>query len=84
MPAPIQQGFKSYDTVAGQQKPPTIWNITPEGSLELKFHPGQSKVWTCDKRFLLMLAGTQGGKHHSARGGSGARYRDAGLLTISQ
>ncbi len=30
--------------------------------LKLHFHPGQSRTWDSEKRFVFMLAGTQGGK----------------------
>jgi hypothetical protein len=41
--------------------------ITPfrevkDGVLRFNFHPGQTKAWDCKKRFLFLLAGTQGGK----------------------
>lgn len=37
-------------------------DITPDGRLRLHFHPGQWKIWESERRFLLALAGTQGGK----------------------
>jgi hypothetical protein len=33
-----------------------------DGKMQLNFHPGQKKAWKCDKRFVSVLAGTQGGK----------------------
>lgn len=36
--------------------------ITADGRLRLHFHPGQWAIWQSDARFLLALAGTQGGK----------------------
>lgn len=36
--------------------------ITPAGRLRLHFHPGQWTLWQSERRFLLALAGTQGGK----------------------
>lgn len=32
------------------------------GRLRLNFHPGQWKAWQSEKRFITVLAGTQGGK----------------------
>lgn len=39
-----------------------ITEITPNGGLRLHFHKGQWKLWQSERRFLLALAGTQGGK----------------------
>lgn len=36
--------------------------VTPDGTLRYHFHRGQWKLWQSEKRFLLALAGTQGGK----------------------
>lgn len=36
--------------------------ITPSGALRWHFHKGQYKLWQSNRRFLLALAGTQGGK----------------------
>jgi len=33
-----------------------------DGKLKLNFHPGQSRAWESQRRFVVMLAGTQGGK----------------------
>lgn len=38
-----------------------LWRID-EGKLILGLHEGQSKAWNSDKRFIFVLAGTQGGK----------------------
>lgn len=35
---------------------------TADGRLRLHFHPGQMRAWRSEKRFVLVLAGTQGGK----------------------
>ena len=40
----------------------SLWKIDGNGRLELDLHPGQTKVWQSRKRFVFMLAGTQGGK----------------------
>lgn len=32
-----------------------------EGRLRLHLHPGQQRAWDSDKRFVAVLAGTQGG-----------------------
>lgn len=39
-----------------------IADLTSDGRLQLHFHSGQWKLWKSDRRFLLVLAGTQGGK----------------------
>jgi hypothetical protein len=36
--------------------------ITQDGKLRLHFHPGQYRAWCSEKRFIAILAGTQGGK----------------------
>jgi hypothetical protein len=43
------------------EKPPALWALDSTGLLRLDFHSGQSRVWNSAKRFLFMLAGTQGG-----------------------
>jgi len=32
------------------------------GKIELNFHPGQLQAWNSEKRFVFVIAGTQGGK----------------------
>jgi hypothetical protein len=32
------------------------------GKLRLHFHPGQTKAWDCERRFVFVVAGTQSGK----------------------
>ncbi len=49
-------------TAATVDRRTDIAEITPDGGLLLHFHPGQWRIWQSDKRFLLALAGTQGGK----------------------
>jgi len=39
-----------------------LFDIDSNGRLTLHFHTGQTKAWDSDRRFILMLAGTQGGK----------------------
>jgi len=36
--------------------------ITPDGDLRLNLHPGQARAWQSERRFVLALAGSQGGK----------------------
>lgn len=36
--------------------------VTTDGKLRLHFHPGQYRAWQSKKRFIAILAGTQGGK----------------------
>lgn len=38
-----------------------LWSIE-NNQLRIKPHPGQSRAWRSDKRFIFILAGTQGGK----------------------
>ena len=33
-----------------------------DGKLKLRFHPGQSRAWASEKRFVLVLAGSRSGK----------------------
>lgn len=45
--------------------PPTseLVEISPEtGEVKLNFHPGQWRAWEAEERFVVILAGTQGGK----------------------
>lgn len=41
--------------------PPNLWRIEDE-QLRLRFHDGQSRAWRSDRRFIWVLAGSQGGK----------------------
>jgi len=38
-----------------------LWTIEQD-NLNLNFHTGQAKAWLSDRRFVFILAGTQGGK----------------------
>jgi len=38
----------------------SLYQIIDEKA-RLTLHPGQAKAWDSDKRFVFMLAGTQGG-----------------------
>jgi len=38
-----------------------LWRIEDDQA-RLSFHPGQSRAWHSDKRFVFVIAGTQGGK----------------------
>lgn len=38
------------------------YTLTTDGGMLLKFHPGQWEAWDSRKRFVFILAGTQGGK----------------------
>ncbi len=42
---------------------PHIYSINPSDDewLRLHFHPGQLRAWDSEKRFIAVLAGTQGG-----------------------
>lgn len=39
-----------------------IYTVDENGKLSLHLHPGQTKAWDSDKRFIFVIAGTQGGK----------------------
>jgi hypothetical protein len=39
-----------------------LYEISPEGQLCFNFHEGQVRAWECARRFVAVLAGTQGGK----------------------
>ncbi|MCC6192273.1 MAG: terminase [Anaerolineales bacterium] len=39
-----------------------LYDVTPQGRLRLHFHPGQWRAWRSRRRFVCVLAGTQGGK----------------------
>lgn len=41
---------------------PELMEVTSDGRLRLHFHSGQWKAWESRKRFVVVLAGTQGGK----------------------
>lgn len=38
-----------------------LWTVD-DGCLSLTLHPGQSRAWASERRFVAILAGTQGGK----------------------
>ncbi len=42
--------------------PTELSEVTADGRLRLHFHPGQWRAWKSESRFVLVLAGTQGGK----------------------
>lgn len=39
-----------------------IYEVTPDGTLRLHFHPGQLRAWNSQRRFVAVVAGTQSGK----------------------
>lgn len=39
-----------------------LWTLNADGVLDLNFHPGQGRAWDSRRRFIAVLAGTQGGK----------------------
>ncbi len=41
---------------------PSLWSVSPDGELDIRPHLGQWRAWQSKKRFVWMLAGTQGGK----------------------
>lgn len=36
--------------------------ITEDGTLRLNFHHGQTQAWECEKKWIFLVSGTQGGK----------------------
>ncbi len=51
-------------TVEAVKPPPVdLVEVDPStGEVRLNFHPGQWRAWEAEERFVLVLAGTQGGK----------------------
>lgn len=41
---------------------PVFREVTDDGRLRWHFHPGQLAAWDAEQRYVLVLAGTQGGK----------------------
>jgi hypothetical protein len=39
----------------------SMFEMDASGRLRLHFHPGQWRAWKSQKRFIAVLAGTQGG-----------------------
>lgn len=39
-----------------------LYQVTPDGAMELHFHANQWRAWDSENRFVVVLAGTQGGK----------------------
>lgn len=39
-----------------------LWSVDRSGNLVVNFHEGQARAWRSTKRFVIMIAGTQGGK----------------------
>lgn len=39
-----------------------LWEVNTSGQLVLHLHEGQARAWLSARRFIFMLAGTQGGK----------------------
>lgn len=42
--------------------PQRLWHLKSSGDVRLTPHPGQARVWKSRKRFIVALAGKQGGK----------------------
>jgi hypothetical protein len=40
----------------------TFWTVNKEGICSVHMHPGQKAVWNSKRRFVFMIAGSQGGK----------------------
>jgi hypothetical protein len=39
-----------------------LYQLTPEGKLSFRLHSGQARAWRSRRRFVFVIAGTQGGK----------------------
>jgi len=39
-----------------------IYAIDENGKLKLRLHEGQTRAWDSERRFVFVIAGTQGGK----------------------
>jgi hypothetical protein len=42
--------------------PPDLYEVCEDGEIKLNMHQGQWRAWEADERFVVVLAGTQGGK----------------------
>jgi hypothetical protein len=40
----------------------TFWTVSKDGICSVHMHPGQKAVWNSKRRFVFMIAGSQGGK----------------------
>lgn len=40
----------------------TLWTWSDDGKLRVRFHRGQARAWRSKRRFVFVIAGTQGGK----------------------
>jgi hypothetical protein len=40
----------------------SLWTLTNEQQYRTRLHPGQARAWRSEKRFVVVLAGTQSGK----------------------
>ncbi len=49
-------------TTLTRTETPQLWTVLPDGTLEVTPHPGQARAWASTRRFVAMLAGSQGGK----------------------
>lgn len=38
-----------------------LWKVE-DGKLRVEYHPGQTRAWDSERRFIFIIAGTQGGK----------------------
>lgn len=49
-------------TTTAKTTTPDLWAVDARGEVHVHVHPGQWRAWESLKRFILVLAGTQGGK----------------------
>lgn len=64
-PIPTIPTLKHVPTEDGFLRPADLVEIVEEGGVKkvrLHFHPGQYKAWQSERRFVAVIAGSQGGK----------------------
>src|SRR5215467_5161470 len=47
---------------ASSKSPGSLYELTREGRFRFNFHKGQLKAWDSNRRYIVILAGTQSGK----------------------
>ena len=45
----------------GGDETPKLYTKMPNGRVQLHLHSGQQRAWQSEKRFVIVLAGTQSG-----------------------
>lgn len=62
MPIALPPRQKIQRPASQAREVPALWNLDSNGHLTKRMHGGQSRAWLCDRRFVFVVAGTQGGK----------------------